>query len=306
MKFTEKDAQNFLQAQLKSEVSHIVTVNGGDWSQAFSFELDGQGKVIRFSQTDEDFRKDQFAHQFCSPQLPIPKIEEIGTAFGGYYAISPKIIGKMIESLSPVEMQQFLPQIFDLFDALRSVDISKTIGFGGWSIQGKGTRDSWQEFLSGVNKFDPASRVDWRANLTSRPDTYSVFQSVYQEMIKLLEFCPEERHLVHNDLLHFNVLVDQNKVAGVIDWGCSLYGDYLYDLAMFDLWQFYYPSMWGINFKVAAKKFFEQKGIALPHYDQRLKCYQCHLTLDAIKYCVYKDNEKDLSLITGRIKEIIG
>jgi len=305
MKFTEKNVQNFLQVQLKSEVAQIVTANGGDWSQAFFFEFGGQGKIIRFSQTDEDFRKDQFAHQFCSPRLPIPEIEEIGTAFDGYYAISPKITGKMIDHLSPVEMQQFFPQIFDLLDALRSVDISKTVGFGGFNAQGRGSKNSWREFLSGVNEFDPASRVDWRVNLTSRPDTYSVFQSVYQEMVKLLEFCPEERYLVHNDLLHFNVLVDENKVAGVIDWGCSLYGDFLYDLAMFDLWQFYYPSMRGINFKAAAKKFFGQKGISLPHYDQRLKCYQCHLALDAIKYCAYKDNEKDLRLITDRIKEII-
>lgn len=124
-------------------------------------------------------------------------------------------------------------------------------------------------------------------------------------MVGLLEYCPEERHLIHNDLLHFNLITKENKITGVIDWGCSLYGDFLYDLAMFDLWSFYYPSMEGIDWKAETKKYFEDIAVDMTHFDQRLKCYQCHLALDAIKYTAFKNNEKDLALITGRINELL-
>ncbi len=301
---TKESVQSFLQTVSGGEISKIDTASGGDWSQAFFFEVDGQSKVIRFSQVDEDFLKDKLAHNFNSSDLPIPEIEEIGKAFGGYYAISPRIDGEMIDNLSSEKMKLLVPQVLSLFNALRVVDLSATSGYGGWSAVGVGTSNSWGEFLTSVNIYDPASRVDWRAGLASRPETNRLFDQVYHEMIELLKYCPEKRHLIHNDLLHFNLITKENKVTGVIDWGCSLYGDFLYDLAMFDLWSFYYPSMEGIDWKGEAKKYFEDLGVDMTHFEQRLKCYQCHLALDAIKYTAFKNNEKDLALITGRIKEI--
>jgi hygromycin-B 4-O-kinase len=152
---------------------------------------------------------------------------------------------------------------------------------------------------------DAASRIDWREALIGHQQVYAVFLRAYDEMQKLIGYCSEERHLIHNDLLHFNLLIDGDKIAGVIDWGCSLYGDFLYDLAMFDLWQFYYPAMQGIDFKAEAKAFYGKRGVPLPHFEQRLKCCQLHLALDAMKYCAYKDHTSDLRLITNRTEEIL-
>jgi hygromycin-B 4-O-kinase len=305
MTYTKESVQDFLQKSNYQEIINLTPASGGDWSQAFFFEADGQSKVIRFSLANEDFLKDKFAYRFNAPNLPIPKIEEIGKAFDGYYAISPKIEGEMIDHLPNDRMKLLVPQVLSLFNALRTVDVSETTGYGGWNVNGKGTRNSWREFLVEVNKYDPVSRVDWRSGLASRPETSALFNRVYQEMTRLLEYCPEERHLIHNDLLHFNLITRENKVAGVIDWGCSLYGDFLYDLAMFDLWSFYYPSMEGINWRVEAKKYFEKLEVNTHSFEERLKCYQCHLALDTINYNVFKNNEKNLAVITDRIQKII-
>lgn len=305
MTYTKESVYSFLQNTNYQDIANITPASGGDWSQAFFFETGSQEKVIRFSEVDEDFLKDKFAYRFNSLNLPIPQIEEIGKAPGGYYAISPKIDGEMLDHLPSDKVKLLVPQVLSLFDALRTTNLSSTTGYGGWSAEGKGTSSSWREFLAKVNKYDPSSRVDWRAGLKSRPDTSALFNRVYQEMTSLLEYLPEERHLIHNDLLHFNLIINENRVAGVIDWGCSLYGDFLYDLAMFDLWSFYYPSMEGIDWKGEAKKYFDGLGVDMTNFEKRLKCYQCHLALDAMKYTAYKDNEKDLALITGRIKEII-
>lgn len=305
MTYTKESVHSFLQNSNYREIANITPASGGDWSQAFFFESGDQPKVIRFSQTNEDFLKDKFAHRFISPNLPIPKIEEIGKAVDGYYAISPKIEGEMVDHLSNGRMKLLVPQVLSLFNALRTTDLSDTVGYGGWNAEGKGTSNSWSEFLARVDKYDPASRVDWRAGLASRLETTALFNSVYEVMARLLEYCPEERHLIHNDLLHFNLITKENMVVGVIDWGNSLYGDFLYDLAMFDLWQFYYPSMEGIDWKGEAKKYFEDLGVDITNFEERLKCYQCYLALDAIKYTVFKNNEKDLALITDRIRKII-
>lgn len=305
MKYTKESVQEFLQTIYRGEISKVNTASGGDWSQAFFFEVGGQSKVIRFSQADEDFLKDKFAHRFNSPNLPILEIEAIGKAFDGYYAISSKIEGEMVDHLPNDRIKQLVPPILSLFNALRTADLSGTTGYGGWNAAGMGTSHSWREFLAIANQFDPSSRVDWRAGLSNRPGTRALFDSVYQEMTSLLKYCPEERHLIHNDLLHFNLITKRNQVVGVIDWGCSLYGDFLYDLAMFDLWQFYYPSMEGVDWKGEAENYFNDLAVDTENFAERLKCYQCHLALDAIKYTVFKNNEQDLALITGRIKAII-
>ena len=297
--------KNFLESLSKSVISNISPISGGDWSQAFFFTIGGKEKVARFSQTDEDFLKDKFAHKFTSAELPIPEIEKLGLAFGGYYAVSSRIAGKMIDNLSHNEMQLSLPALFDLFNSLKTTDILQTEGYGGWNADGKGQKESWKSFLMSVNEDHATNRIDWRPKLNKRPEALAVFQKVYQEIIRLLDYCPEDRHLIHNDLLHYNLIINNHQIAGVIDWGCSLYGDFLYDLAMFDLWQFYYPSMAGIDFKQSAINYFQNHGLELKNFAERLKCYQCHLALDAIKYCSYKDNDKDLGLIINRVKDLI-
>ena len=305
MKLTTKEVLEFLSNYYQKKIENISPINQGEWSQAFYFDINNLHKVIRFSNLDEDFKKDQFANGFASDDLPIPKIEFIGQAFDGYFAISPKIDGMMIDHLDSTDFNKTLPSLLKLFDALRKADVSKTTGYGGWDQAGIGSKKSWKEFLTDVIKDDPSGRIDWREKLIERAEIYKVFNHVYQEMTKLVEYCPEDRYLIHNDLLHFNLLIKDNIVAGVIDWGCSLYGDFLYDLAMYDLWQFYYPSMKGVDFKEETKKYYSSIGVALPNFEERLKCYEFHLTLDAMKYSAYKDNDKNLNLIANRVKELI-
>ncbi len=305
MRLSLSEVTTILTDHFQSGVSDVVPTNQGEWSQAFFFTVANQNKVVRFSQVDEDFRRDQFASRFATPQLPIPPIEEIGQAFGGYFAISSKIEGTMIDHLDLTEMEAIVPELLSLFDSLRTADISKTTGYGGWDAHGNGAMESWKTHLLHVTDEDPTNRVQWREKLTKRKNAYRIFQEAYRKMGELLDFCPEDRHLIHNDLMHMNLLVHNHKIVGVIDWGCSFYGDFLYDLAMFILWQFYYPSMQGIDFRNKALAFFATRGVSLPHFEQRIRCYQLNLAMDAMKYCAFKDNEKDLDLITGRVKEII-
>jgi hygromycin-B 4-O-kinase len=306
MKISLLDVQKFLADHLRTDVTNVQSVGLGEWSQAFFFTTAGRDKVIRFSRIDEDFRKDQYAAQFSSAQLPIPAIEEIGQAFDGYFAISPKVEGKMIDHLEAEEMQQALPALLGVIKSLRSVDTSQSHGFGGYGLNGNGTSGSWKEFLTGVTVDSPSSRTSgWKEKLAGNKEAYKIFEQAYQQFFDLVDACPEERHLVHNDLLHYNLIMKDNVVAAVIDWGCALYGDSLYDLAMFTTWQFYYPAMQGIDFVVAAKQYFNENEIELPHLEQRLQCYQIHLLLDSLAYNSYKENQENLAMVVKRLKEIL-
>ena len=50
-------------------------------------------------------------------------------------------------------------------------------------------------------------------------------------MMRMLEVCPEERYLVHEEYVQNNLLAEEGKVTAVLDWADTMHGDFAYDLA---------------------------------------------------------------------------
>src|SRR5438128_10977498 len=84
----------FLAERFKGRVQALERFSHGEWSRAFTFRRDGGEYVARFSATDEDFLKDRRATAHAGPNLPMPKIVDIGKALGGFYAISERAAGE--------------------------------------------------------------------------------------------------------------------------------------------------------------------------------------------------------------------
>lgn len=306
-RITHQELNSFLSDHLHTPIRDIEPVGQGEWSQTFFFTTGEQKKVIRFSAYDEDYRVDRYAAQFSSPRLPIPCIEEIGQAFGRYFAISARVEGKLIDDLGAEEMQAMLPALLDLLDALREVDGSQTHGYGGIDACGNAAAESWREYLTFLTPDSPGSRLGgWKQNLARNPDAHALYQAGRERLLTLAPRCPEARHLIHNDLLHFNLIVNDNRVAGVIDWGCAMWGDFLYDLAMITAWQFYYPAMAGIDFIASAREYFHERGVELADFYERIQCYQLHLLLDSLAYNAWKGDPTNLGLTMRRLQEVLG
>jgi hygromycin-B 4-O-kinase len=301
------DVQQFLTGHFNAPIHGLELVGRqGEWSRAYTFSVKGAPKIVRFSAVDEDFRKDAIAASLASPWVPAPPIEAIGEVFDGYYAISPRIDGVLIEDLEAVELRRTMPALYDLFLALRRVDISTTSGYGGFDTHGNGAFPSWKAYLENAAVDQPSSRTaGWLEKLSRNQAAYTTYQKAHDLLYERLEVVPEERCLVHNDLLHYNLLVQDGHITGVIDWGCALYGDFLYDLAMYTTWQFYYPAMHGINILKDARDFFAARGVQTQHFEERVQCYQIHLLLDSISYNAFKENQENLALTIQRLREIL-
>jgi hygromycin-B 4-O-kinase len=306
MQITNNNLLRFLSDQLHAEITHIEPVRQGEWSRTFFFSSNGLRKVVRFSAFEEDYQKDCFAARFSSTNLPIPPIEAIGKAFGLFFAISPHVVGKMIDQLSAGEMRDLLPALMELFFALREVDGSQTRGYGGLGADGNGTAQSWRVYLPQMPTDEPGSRLyGWKNNLAQNQEADELFRMGRERLLDLVPLCPEARHLIHNDLLHFNLLTQGQRIVGVIDWGCAMWGDFLYDLAMFTAWQFYYPAMEGIDFAHEAQQFFARKAVALPDFKERLRCYQLHLLLDSMVYNAWKNDPVNMAITMRRLQAIL-
>ncbi len=302
---SDAQAEAFLVARFGGAVSSVSSLDHGEWSRAFAFRRAGADFVVRFSALQEDFLKDRRAAGHRSPDLPIPRVTEVGDAGDGFYAISERAFGGYLEEVGQARMRALLPALFAALDAARRTDLSASVGYGIWGADGAAPHPTWRAALLDVANDQATARTHgWRERLAASPTGSGPFEEALDRLRGLVAYVPEERHLIHSDLLHRNVLVSGNRISAVIDWGCSMYGDFLYDLAWFCFWAPWFPAWRGIDFRREAVRHYESAGLDVPHFDQRLRCYQVHIGLDAQAYNAFTGRWDELDASARRTLEI--
>ncbi len=198
-----------------------------------------------------------------------------------------------------------LPSLFAALDAAREVDLRESTGYGGWGGDGNAAYPSWRAALLAIAEDWPEERTHgWRERLITSPTGSAPFAEGLDRLEALTQYCPEERHLIHSDLLNFNVLVEDGRISAVIDWGCAMYGDFLYDLAWFLFWSPWYPDWREIDFKSEAARHYASIGLEVPYFEERLTCCQIHIGLAAQAYNAFKERWDALEETAQRTLEV--
>jgi hygromycin-B 4-O-kinase len=285
-----EDVNAFLVGRFGCDVSEVSTLGQGAWSRAYSFRRGGAEYIVRFSALDEDFHKDRIAAVYNSPNLPIPVVVEIGETGDGFFAISERATGGFLDDLDGGEMRRMLPSLFAALDAARRVDLSSSTGYGIWGANGNATHATWRAALLAIAEDRPGERTyGWQERLRSSPTGSGPFNEALSRLDALILDDAPDRHLIHSDLLNFNVLVEYARISAVIDWGCAMYGDFLYDLAWFEFWSPWYPAWRGINFRQEAARHYAAIGLIVPRFEERLNCCQIHIGLAAQAYNAFME-----------------
>lgn len=301
----ETRVEAFLTARFDGEAGDVASLGAGVWSKAYAFRRAGRDYVIRFGAHREDFAKDRLAAHYACPALPIPRVVEMGEADGGYYVISERIFGEYIDDVDEAQMRALLPALFAALDAARLADLSGTTGYGAWDAGGNAPFPSWRAALLDVANDRPVDRIHgWRNRLAASPVGIRPFEEAYACLQALADTAPEARHLIHSDLLHFNVLVEADRISGVLDWGCGMVGDFLYDLAWLCFWQPWYPAWQRIDFAEEARRHYVAIDLDVPDFDERLRCCQIHIGLAGQAYQAYAGDWANLQDTARRTIEI--
>jgi hygromycin-B 4-O-kinase len=291
-----EDARAFLCDLLGSEIEGIEPLQGGHWSRAFGFRAAGRDLVARFSQYGEDFQRDRVAGGFSSADLPIPEVLDVGQGLDGYYCVSQRAFGEMLDGLPPGRMRPVVPAVLRALDGLRGIDHAAWIDVLGEPAL------SWHEQLLSVDREN--ERVfGWHDRMASSPTGDEPYKRALAYLREHVASLPEGSHVVHNDLLHNNVLVAGDSIVAVIDWGNAIIGDFLYDLAQFTFYAPWFPSMEGIDWLGHAKEHYRTVGLDLTGIDERLRCYEAHLGLSGMAYNAFKGNWAELEANARRTQE---
>lgn len=299
--FSNAQVRAFLN-DLGSKASKVELIGAGAWSQCFAFRRGDEELVIRFGHHFDDFQKDTLAFSYNHPDLPIPKVMDRGEAFGGYYAISTRVFGVPLESLSSNEWLAVIPSLVATFEGLRLADISDTSGFGGWGSDGNAPRASWSEHLLAVKNDTPQQRTHgWREKLATLPEGEEAFRWGV-DLLGSVASDSVPRCLVHCDLMNRNVFVDEGKISGVFDWGCALYGDHLYDLAWLEFWSPWTPELDIAYFRSELEQQWSKAGYTPLDKDSRLLACYLHIGLDHLAYNAYLGDWKTLMATAKRMQ----
>jgi hygromycin-B 4-O-kinase len=303
MPVTDAAARRFVADYYGRRARGVHSLGAGEWSRAYALVLDGRQAVIRFGDHVEDFRKDQAMATHSCPALPIPAVTEIGAADGGYFAVSKRAPGQLLDHLDSAAMRAALPGLLAALDAIRAIDVSSTQGYGIWAPGGTGPAATWAQALLAINQ-ETARVPGWRAALEASPVGARPFDRAYTRLRELAAGLPEQRHVIHGDLMNRNVLVQGSRITAVIDWGNALYGDWLYDAAWLIYWWPWYPQWQAIDISAELRTHWDQHGGIPPGLDHRLRACLVHIGLDAMSYNAFRGRWDDLARNAAQVSKL--
>lgn len=129
-----EEAQRFVTRTFGDRATRLTPLGAGEWSVAYAFNLtlDAKPAVIRFGNYVEDFRKDRAMAAYSEKALPVPAVIEIGETDTGFFAVSERAPGQVINDLDATGMRAVLPGLLAALDAIRDIKVSADSGYGRW------------------------------------------------------------------------------------------------------------------------------------------------------------------------------
>jgi hygromycin-B 4-O-kinase len=296
------DPVALLRRVIDTPVTDLCPLGTGAWSRAFSFHVSERRLVLRISRYEEDFAKDCIAAEWTSPTLPVPAMLSMGATGEGWYAITEQADGRFLEESDAAEWQHILPAVLDAVDTLRRINPTILTGAGLWNGRGQGSHVSWRDYLLDVAN-DPSDRRThgWLPRLEARPEAQRIFDEALDALRDALPACPERRQIVHNDFVNRNVLVEGHRLTGVLDWGTSLIGDSLYDIALMDFWSPWFPAMRDVDVVAAAAARWSEAD-----FHERIRAYQVHIGLEHIAYNAFLGRpDEEMARVCERTRQVM-
>jgi hygromycin-B 4-O-kinase len=295
----------FLHGYLGEDPGNVALVGEGAWSRCFGFEHGGEDLVIRCGRYGEDFEKDRRATAYAAPGLPVPEVRDVGRALDGYYAISTRVYGEPLEEVSAATWRAVVPSVADMLEALRLAPLPPEAGAGGWDAQERTSHETWSDFLLAIADEAPQGRTrGWRALLAEHPAEAEAFRWGVARLREVADV-PVPIGLIHGDLLNRNVLVDDSRISGVFDWGCSLYGDPLYDVAWFEFWQPWHPQLDVELLWAELRRRWRAQGHPPQHEQARLQACYLRMALDNMAYNAYRTNWQMAGETAERMRQLV-
>ena len=250
----------------------VEQIGEGAWSCAYRFALDGVDLVVRVGGSRSDFEKDRAAAHFAGDDLPVPCVHAVGDLRPGtHFCISDFVPGTPLESVDTDVWYTVVPHLVDVMEAMRALRPA-TVG------------PPWRSILRReTGEVDDPRIAMWRRKLADDDRGSEAFIDGTRALQRI-DVGDVPASLVHADVVNRNVHVHDGRVSGIFDWGCTMWGDHLYDLACIEFWSPWHPSL---DVDALAEEFhrrWARDGVVVERFAERRRACLLHVGLEHIVY----------------------
>ena len=291
---SQKDVVIFLEKYHGGIIKLCIHIQEGKHSDAFSYVHGTEEYIVRFNVNDEGFLKDAYAYKhFSHPKIFIPKIIEIGTYNENlFFCISEKVRGETAkEQYIKGDFSSLLAQ-FQTIEAIGATPINTyEQSFGVWNKVGK----AQYNFDTYFKEICTGSMGDWSVFKDLSYFDIHFVNYLLSQIKKYVIYSAGERVLVHGDFGGSNLIMNGEKVSGIIDWGHSFYGDHFWDVGRIVL---FCPNKKATT--NAALDFYKNA----PHYKERIAWGVYCVMLKNYGVALQSGQEASCLSSEGRIREI--
>lgn len=284
-------------------VDDVQLLGEGAWSRAFAATVDGQDLVVRFGRFRADFDRDRHAASWAGPDLQIPAVHHVGPAAEGFVAVSDRCHGTPLEQLDADGWAATLPSLLDALAELREIR-PELPGHGEWDVTTGGPFHTWGANLRSVADDPAGRRTDgFRAPLEREaPKSVTTFDAAVTRLGRVADAGRDLRHVIHGDLLNANALAAGGRLTGIFDWGCSAFGDPLYDPVSLEFWGPWHPGLATVDVQAVLKADTEARGRTEPDVGDRWLACALHIGIENMAYCASVGRWTDLADTAARIR----
>lgn len=247
----------------------------------------------------------QMKHNRIKSMAFVPKIHSSGSFTVSdnkyYYLITDYVQGNdlwnVIQNLTDEEKNNVGKEIAQFLNELHSItDVAYDIGHYVPTIPRctKSWKDGHLEYVEMLR--GGLSQID--IELENKKIVSKAFDYIYTN-INSLEYQTGAK-LLHNDFHPKNIIVNEGRLAGIIDWECSQFGEADFELAHLFHWCIY-PSIPDNNLELLLKSVVENLQIVskVPNIEKRLTIYELEHELNQLIWNGNKQEEERVRRING-------
>jgi hypothetical protein len=247
---------------------------------------------------------DRYAVRWAGAGLSVPEVLEIGDLDDGHFAVSRFVSGTPLEQVAPREWDALVPAIVDAFERMRVTPIDVE-GFGPWSPRGAAPFGTWKQYLLAVGTDAPSMRTHGWSTKLERHDAGSVTMRDGLTLLAETDLAGVPRAVVHADLMNRNVHVVGDRIAGVFDWGCSVIGDHVYELAGPEFYAPHHSSLDIAGLTRALEARWSAEGLDLSDLAVRRMAAHLHVGLVHVAYNAFLEHWEALDATVARTRELV-
>jgi hygromycin-B 4-O-kinase len=177
--------------------------------------------------------------------------------------------------------------------------------FGTLNSSGQAQFNSWRAFITNFSNWNQLIHKGANENFLDFEELFRttfldpmLFSKCKNAILELSPYCPEDKNYVHGDFGFGNLLIDGNKITGILDWAELLCGDFLVDIAALDY------GRDTNSFSSFFEEFCRQESIPIPHFHERLRCYKIIMALKSMYLEANRNQPEWYDEEVGKLKKM--